>query len=397
MASGSCLKHHFILIIFVFLILTGIHSPVNGCFTSIFSFGDSLTDTGNLLEISVSESSRLPHSAFPPYGRTYFHQPTGRYCDGRLVIDFVAEALGFSLLPPFYGSKNGRWKEFQKGVNFAVAGATALNSSFLAEQGIHSVSTNISLGVELNSFKKLLPSLCSPSSNCRELLRNSLIVMGEIGGNDYNHPFLQGKSTEKILQLVPHVVDVITSSINELIELGAETFLVPGNFPIGCSPSLLTNFQGSSKDKYDSLTGCLTWLNKFSQHHNRLLQNELEKLRNRHRDVNIIYVDYYSFTMRVYHSPEQFGFKETLKACCGMGGPYNYDPSKSCGYLPLEQCCNDPSSYINWDGIHYTEAANRWFASVVVEEMMSAIPGLKNLCPTSAINKLRIPYPKSEM
>ncbi|KAK8643938.1 hypothetical protein V6N13_013215 [Hibiscus sabdariffa] len=358
MASCSSLKQHFFVIIFVFLIITGISSPVNGCFTSIFSFGDSLTDTGNLLEISVSES---------------------------------AEALGFSLLPPFYGSKNGRWKEFQKGVNFAVAGATALNSSFLAEQGIHSVSTNISLGVELNSFKKLLPSLCSPSSNCRELLRNSLIVMGEIGGNDYNHPFLQGENTEKILQLVPLVVDVITSSINELIELGAETFLVPGNFPNGCSPSLLTNFQGSSKDKYDS-TGCLTWLNKFSQHHNRLLQNELEKLRNRHPNVNIIYVDYYSFTMRIYRSPEQFGFKETVKACCGMGGPYNYDPSKSCGYPPLERCCSDPSSYINWDGFHYTEAANRWIASVVVEELMSAIPGLKNLCPTSAINKLRIPY-----
>ncbi|KAE8732450.1 GDSL esterase/lipase [Hibiscus syriacus] len=396
MASCSWLKQHFTSVIFVFVTVTSFGSPVIGCFTSIFSFGDSLTDTGNLLRISISESSRLPHAAFPPYGRTYFHRPTGRFCDGRLVIDFLAEALGFPLLPPFYGSKSGGLEEFQKGVNFAVAGATALNSSFLGEQGIYSVSTNISLGVEVNSFKDLLPSLCSSSSNCREFLRNSLIVMGEIGGNDYNHPFLQGQNTEKIRQLVPLVVDVITSSIN-LIELGAETFLVPGNFPIGCSPSLLTRFQNSSKDQYDPLTGCLTWLNQFSKYHNKLLRKELDGLRNRHPDTNIIYVDYYDTSTRIYHSPEQFGFKETLKACCGTGDVYNYDPSKSCGYPPLERCCKDPSSHINWDGIHYTEAANRWFASVALEDLMNAIPSLKNLCPTSTSNKRGIMYPKSEM
>ncbi|KAG4203966.1 hypothetical protein ERO13_A04G018650v2 [Gossypium hirsutum] len=55
------------------------------------------------------------------------------------------------------------------------------------------------------------------------------------------------------------------------------TSLVPGNFPIGCSPALLTKFQGSNKNKYDPLTGCLTWLNHFSEHHNQLLQKQLKK------------------------------------------------------------------------------------------------------------------------
>ncbi|TYG71967.1 hypothetical protein ES288_D05G441700v1 [Gossypium darwinii] len=216
-SSCSSLKQQFLMFLVV-TISSIINSQVNGCFTSIFSFGDSLTDTGNLLEISLSDSTNPPHSAFLPYGRTFFHHPTGRFCDGRLVIDFIAEALGFSFLPPFYGSKSGKWEKFQKGANFAVASATALNSSFLAEQGIHSVSTNISLGVEVNSFKHLLPSLCSSSSNCKELLRNSLIVMGEIGGNDYNHAFMQGKNIENIRQLVPLVVDIISSSINVRID-----------------------------------------------------------------------------------------------------------------------------------------------------------------------------------
>ncbi|MBA0864576.1 hypothetical protein Goshw_004384, partial [Gossypium schwendimanii] len=129
--------------------------------------------------------------------------------------------------------------------------------------------------------------------------------MGVIGGNDYNHAFRE-KNNEAARKFVPLVVHTIASAIHELIELGAVTFLVPGNFPIGCSPDLLTNYQGSNKDKYDPLTGCLTWLNQFSQHHNELLRTELKKLRNRHPDINIVYADYYNIAMRFYHSPKQF-------------------------------------------------------------------------------------------
>lgn len=87
------------------------------------------------------------------------------------------------------------------------------------------------------------------------------------------------------------------------------------------------------------------------------------------------------------------GFKETLKACCGIGGLYNYDPLIYCGYPPLKQCCNDPSSYISWDGIHYTEVVNKWLAHTVFEELMNTIPRLGSLCPLSTVNKLRILYP----
>ncbi|GMI87236.1 hypothetical protein like AT1G28570 [Hibiscus trionum] len=373
---SSSLKQKFVIVSFLFYILTSLHSPVNACFTSIFSFGDSITDTGNLLAIARSESRQLPPSAFPPNGRTYFHHPAGRRCDGRLIIDFLAEALGFPFLPPYYGSKNGRSEQFETGANFAVAGAHALNSSFLSGNIIPSRSTNISLAVQVNSFKDLLSSFCSSSSDCKEILMTSLIVMGEIGGNDYNHAFREGINIKEIRELVPLVVDIIISSINELVELGAVTFLVPGNFPIGCSPSLLTQFQGSDKDEYDPLTGCLTWLNQFSEYHNELLQKELEKLRTRHPDVNIVYADYYNPTIRFYHSPNRLGFEETLKACCGSGGPYRFNASISCGYPQLDPCCNDPSSYVSWDGIHYTEATYKLVASAVFEELLNSIPCL---------------------
>jgi len=77
------------------------------------------------------------------------------------LVLFTAEFLGFPLVPPFYGSQNAN---FEKGVNFAVGGATALERSFLEDRGIHFPYTNVSLGVQLNSFKESLPSICgSPS------------------------------------------------------------------------------------------------------------------------------------------------------------------------------------------------------------------------------------------
>ncbi|KAF2579253.1 hypothetical protein F2Q68_00001732 [Brassica cretica] len=56
-------------------------------FKSIISFRDSIADTGNLL--GLSDPNDLPHVAFRPYGDTFFHHPTGRFSNGRLIIDFI--------------------------------------------------------------------------------------------------------------------------------------------------------------------------------------------------------------------------------------------------------------------------------------------------------------------
>lgn len=50
-----------------------------------------------------------------------------------------------------------------------------------------------------------------------------------------------------------------------------------------------------------------------------------------------------------------------LPVCCGLGGQYNFTFGVKCGLKEVE-CCKDPSKYVNWDGIHMTEAAYRWIA-----------------------------------
>ncbi|GAU46871.1 hypothetical protein TSUD_385480 [Trifolium subterraneum] len=108
-------------------------------YSSIFSFGDSLADTGNLYFSSPQPSDKC---FFPPYGQTYFHHPSERCSDGRLIIDFIAEWLGIPMLKPYLGIKNGEMEDLSvnEGVNFAVIGATALEDSFFEEKGPSSCS-----------------------------------------------------------------------------------------------------------------------------------------------------------------------------------------------------------------------------------------------------------------
>lgn len=343
-------------------------------YSSIFSFGDSIADTGNLYLISQPPSD---HCFFPPYGQTYFHHPSGRCSDGRLIIDFIAESLGIPMVKPYLGIKNGVFedKSAKEGANFAVIGATALDVSFFEERGVLNYNNNYSLSVQLNWFKEFLPSLCNSSKNCHEVLGNSLFLMGEIGGNDFNYPLFIRRSIAEIKTYVPHVINAITSAINELIDLGARTLMVPGNFPLGCNAIYLTKYETTDKNQYDS-AGCLKWLNEFAEFYNQELQYELHRLRRIHPHATIIYADYYNALLPLYHNPTKFGFTG-LKCCCGMGGSYNFG-SETCG-KPGVIACDDPSQYIGWDGVHLTEAAYRLIADGIINGPCS-VPQFSNLC-----------------
>ena len=99
--------------------------------------------------------------------------------------------------------------------------------------------------------------------------------------------------------------------MQELIDLGAVTLMVPGSLPLGCNPAYLTEFATINKEDYDQ-SGCLKWLNSFFGHHNELLQIELNRLRVLYPHVNIIYADYFNDALRFYRWPEQFGISTLL-------------------------------------------------------------------------------------
>ncbi|KAF7028701.1 hypothetical protein CFC21_040570 [Triticum aestivum] len=328
-------------------------------YTSMFSFGDSLTDTGNLLVSSPLSFNIVGHF---PYGMTYFHRPTGRCSDGRLVVDFLAQAFGLPLLQPYLS----RGKDVRQGVNFAVGGATAMDPPFFEGIGASDkLWTNLSLSVQLDWFEKLKPSLCSSPKNCKKYFSRSLFLVGEIGGNDYNYAFFKGKTLDDAKSYVPTVSSAIIDATERLIKGGAMHLVVPGNLPMGCSSAYLTLHPGRSRGDYDAV-GCLKTYNDFAQRHNAMVQQKLQVLRLKYPEARIMYADYYGAAMAFAKNPKQFGFKEgPLKTCCGGGGPYNFNPKASCG-VRGSSVCADPSAYANWDGVHLTEAAYHAIADSIL-------------------------------
>ena len=61
-------------------------------YNAIWSFGDSISDTGNLCTGSGGCPSWLTTGQLP-YGQTHFGRPTGRCTDGRVVVDFLGVCL----------------------------------------------------------------------------------------------------------------------------------------------------------------------------------------------------------------------------------------------------------------------------------------------------------------
>ncbi|XP_026416641.1 GDSL esterase/lipase At2g27360-like [Papaver somniferum] len=172
---------------------------------------------------------------------------------------------------------------------------------------------------------------------------------------------------EEIRTFVPGVIKAISLAIKVLIGEGAMTFLVPGNLPIGCSAKYLTLFKCPSKEDYDE-NGCIKWLNDFSVYHNKFLQKELAVLREEYPSVKIIYADYYNVSMKFYQSPELLRFTSgALKACCGGKGPYSVNQSVECGSVDAI-VCEDPSTYVSWDGVHLTEVAYKFLANGLMQE-----------------------------
>lgn len=112
-----------------------------------------------------------------------------------------------------------------------------------------------------------------------------------------------------------------------------------------------------------------------------MLIEELHKLRLHHPHATIIYADYYNGVMSMVHSPNPFGFGVApLAACCGGGGPYNVNASAMCG-AATARICRYPSRYINWDGIHFTEAAYRMIAVGLLNGSFT-VPPMNSICPS---------------
>lgn len=328
-------------------------------FPAIFNFGDSNSDTGGWH--FAFPYQMLPDN--PPYGRTYFGQPSYRYSDGRLSVDFLAQALGLPFISPFLQSVGSR---FEQGANFAASGASVRPTST-------DFNAPISLTVQINQFKvfkqQVLDTISSHGSlnylPSADSFKTGIYTI-EIGGNDFDNAYrslklspLQVKQT-----ILPKLAKSVAGAVQELYNEGARTILVKDVGPQGCGPFWLTYFSHAPTD-FDQ-HGCSISYNDAVQFYNTQLREQLSLVRKQLPGADIVYVSQYDIIYDFFANPSKYGFKATTQSCCGIGGKYNFTWAAQCGLTgPVNGksvtvgSCSDPASYIIWDGIHLTDQANR--------------------------------------
>ncbi|WOH04605.1 hypothetical protein DCAR_0624016 [Daucus carota subsp. sativus] len=333
-------------------------------YDKIFQFGDSLSDTGNI----VFENANGP-SGKPPYGFSYFKKPTGRCSNGLLMVDYLAMAAGLPFLSPYLK----READFEHGVNFAVASSTAMSIEDLAARNI-SVSpetVNSSLSVQVDWMANYLRTFCKPGPDCKTKLEHSLFVMGESGGNDMNAAVLGNKTIQEIRALVPDIVHAIMNATRRIISFGARNIVIPGNLPIGCMPIYLAMFGSGNSTIFDK-NQCLKKYNRLANYYNDFLKKEIERLKRENPYLKIVYGDLFNAVEWLLPRAPFLGFdqKSLLKACCGEGGDYNVGGyEKFCG-LPGVPVCRNPNEHLSWDGIHPTQQANMYVTTWLITNML---------------------------
>lgn len=274
-------------------------------FTSIYVFGDSLSDPGNVSNVT---GGLVPQS--PP-------QVDGRFSNGPNWVDYLGQHLGLSPVPftllPFLSPSQG--------INFAFGGATTGNTNTIPIPGLPGLEQ------EINIFKGLVPIADA----------NGLYVV-YAGANDY----LGGGETNPA-----NPVSNLSQTIASLFNMGARNFLIPnlpylGNTPLGLS----LGSAGSNG------------LNFLTAGHNIGLSNALDELSQSLSGINIISVDVNSLVKDAIDG--KLGFTNVTDSCLT-----NFDSQNPPDFD--FNICDNPDTYLFWDNLHPTTAANRLVADAALK------------------------------
>ncbi|KAK4483181.1 hypothetical protein RD792_010361 [Penstemon davidsonii] len=349
-------------------------------YTAIYNFGDSNSDTGGI--------SAAFYPPGPPSGETYFHRPAGRASDGRLIIDFIADYLKLPYLSPYLDSIGST---YQHGANFATGGATIMRpDESWFENGVSPF--NLEIQVEhYTQFKDKSSYFYKAKKKCcfRKRLPNpegfsKALYTVDIGQNDVAAG-IRKLSYELQHAQVPKILSQFLTQIRNLYDRGARTFWIHNTGPIGCLPVTTVKVQNPGPGYLDE-HGCVKSQNDVAFEFNKQLKDEVSSLRKELSEAAIIYVDMYSAKYELITKAKNEGFDQgSFGICCGYHG-IGYDvwcgnKGNVNGSEIFGGSCTNPSNAISWDGVHYTEAANKWIMNRILNGSLSDPPiGITRAC-----------------
>ncbi|KAI3923937.1 hypothetical protein MKW98_012726 [Papaver atlanticum] len=330
-------------------------------FPAVFNFGDSNSDTG---AISAAYGQMPP----PPIEQNISGKPSGRFCDGRLIIDYIATELGLPYLRAYLDPLGPG--TFNNGANFATGGSSI-------EKGGYSV---FDLAVQVSQFRQFKSRIIG-SYNYTDQQQGGVnlpkpedfskaLYTFDIGQNDISFG-LQHTSERETRASLPRILNKFSEVVQQLYTDGARIFWVHNTGPVGCLPysSIYYPKKSGNLDK----NGCVIPMNEIAQEFNKQLKSKLVKLKANLTHAAFTYVDAYSAKYNLINSAESQGFVDPLHFCCGS----YYGVHVNCGDKVVVngtvygEPCLTPETHISWDGIHYSEAANHWIAKFIINGSMS--------------------------
>ncbi|KAG0497701.1 hypothetical protein HPP92_002119 [Vanilla planifolia] len=270
---------------------------------ALFIFGDTTVSVGNNNYIVTLKGSRANR---PPYGQNgFFGQPTGRFSDGRIIVDFIEEYAKLPPVPPYPQASS----QYIHGVNFASGGAGVLPET---HQGLV-----IDLQTQLKQFDKVKSSLSSElgDSEANELISNA--VLHQHRNKRLPELFGQSKTQEAFApeEYVGLVIGNISEAIQELYEKGARKFGILSLPPLGCLPSLR-----AANPKADGT--CLEEASSLALAHNSAVSAVLISFQYLLEKFKYAYSSgFYAWLYDLVHDPTRFG-KQAIhpsKKCVQIG------------------------------------------------------------------------------
>ncbi|OMP03732.1 Lipase, GDSL [Corchorus olitorius] len=313
---------------------------------ALFIFGYSLFDPGN-----NNYFNTFVRANYWPYGEQFFKYSTGRFTDGRIIPDFIAEYANLPLIPPYLQSIN---HQFTYGVNFASGAAGALaetNQGFVKD-----------LKTQLSYFKdaeKLMRQKVGDAE--AKTLFSKAVYLISIGANDYVSPFTVNSTfyhTFSKQEYVKMVIGNLTDTIKEIYKKGGRKFGLFNMGTLGCIPTMKALVPGNTGACFEEAT-------ELGKLHNAALSEALQELEIKLVGLKLAKHDFNMSTSERLNNPQKYSFKEVNIGCCGSG-PYRgiFSCGGKRGGAEFELCSN-PSDYWYFDSSHISEKTQKLLAELI--------------------------------
>ncbi|CAL0317234.1 unnamed protein product [Lupinus luteus] len=325
-----------------------------GCF--VFGLADTGTTSAAYTTINPPNGELIPGLIFPT-----------RNCDGRLIIDIITENLKLPYVNAYLDSIGSTYKH---GANFATGGApivkgpSPFNLALQISQFIQFKSRVLALykgNISDPIVRARLPSV---------EFKKALYTI-DIGQLDLAYGlFTSNNDYQAINASIPSVLANFSQGVQQLYNEEARFFWIHNTGSWGCVPRTNKMYKPTPNDT-DS-AGCRISENLIAQEFNKQLKDLIVDLRKKFLDARFTYVDIYSAKYELTKNAKNLGFADPMEFCCGT----IESPVVDCGVNTKDKSrlCDNPSKYITWDGIHYSEAANKWVASRIINGSLSYPP-----------------------